>query len=543
VLSPDLEFGDLGDGRFNNCLCEYWYSFFSGSTAFNDLHSFYPCTDSLAWSDILLGFGLPYSLFRLFGADMFLAYKITCVLILALGLYAMFWLMRGVLGFGAGASFLGAVIVYCSSTVASLVIHTQLLFISWIPVTTIFIVRYLRNCAPGGATARRRIYGCLAVMSFGLEFLTAFYVAYFHFLILLVMALWWAVLSLVCRRGFWGRLWAYLRRFWYELFIYIACALVWLIPTLNLYLPVIRKFGARSSDSVLSLSPNIFELMLTRQKSGIFYNTVMAVYNRFAPSFSGIKYGESYYGLAAVSLLLLAAASVYFLVCLIAGLCRRRSLPWVPLLGIVSVLAFWSMYLTIVSNGHTSFWLHLMRFIPAAGSIRAISRLIAFLSLPAAVSVACMFEDMAKRLGGKKRLSALPRILAVIFAALVVFGAQPDYYTTWTASSQRAMLAAVPQPPAECRTMFIYSVKDSDAKLFAAQLDSWLIALDKHIDTINGYSGEVPSGWNIMDLTSPDYLDNVAAWVKLNGIDTRSLYMYNVQKHEWISCEKVIEPN
>ena len=55
-------FGDRGDGRFTNLIAEHWYNFFRGKEAFGDLGIFFPHKNTLAYSDMLIGFGLLHSL-------------------------------------------------------------------------------------------------------------------------------------------------------------------------------------------------------------------------------------------------------------------------------------------------------------------------------------------------------------------------------------------------------------------------------------------------------------------------------------------------
>ena len=93
IIGTDALFGDLGDGRLTNLVAEHWYHFFKGETAFADLGIFYPAENTLAYSDMLLGFGILHTLLRIVGCDMYIAYKYTILLVHAVGTVSAFYLL------------------------------------------------------------------------------------------------------------------------------------------------------------------------------------------------------------------------------------------------------------------------------------------------------------------------------------------------------------------------------------------------------------------------------------------------------------------
>ena len=81
ILFNNSLFGDLGDGRLTMLITEHWYRFCCGLEKINDLGIFYPVENTLAYSDMLLGYGIIHSIFRFCGLDMFISYKITLILV------------------------------------------------------------------------------------------------------------------------------------------------------------------------------------------------------------------------------------------------------------------------------------------------------------------------------------------------------------------------------------------------------------------------------------------------------------------------------
>src|SRR5215212_8375341 len=77
----DRFFGDRGDARGFLYYCEHWYRSLLGKSSLLSPGVFYPAKGTLAYSDLLLGVGVPYSLFRALGVEMFLSLEITIILI------------------------------------------------------------------------------------------------------------------------------------------------------------------------------------------------------------------------------------------------------------------------------------------------------------------------------------------------------------------------------------------------------------------------------------------------------------------------------
>lgn len=93
------------------------------------------------------------------------------------------------------------------------------------------------------------------------------------------------------------------------------------------------------------------------------------------------------------------------------------------------------------------------------------------------------------------------------------------------------MLAAVPDPPAECEIMFVYEGADSKAKAYITQNLGWAIAYDQDLLTLNGYSGQFPLHWGMYHSDQEDYLDKVTEWIEYNHLE--NVYQYDPSTQEW----------
>ena len=65
------------------------------------------------------------------------------------------------------------------------------------------------------------------------------------------------------------------------------------------------------------------------------------------------------------------------------------------------------------------------------------------------------------------------------------------------------------------------------------QLDAWAIALKFQLKTINGYSGQIPKGWDLLDITQNGTDQKVREWLELYGQTEDGVYYYDLGKNEW----------
>ena len=85
--------GDFGDGRLLTLILEHYYNFINAKESFNNLAIFYPLSNTLGYSDMLLGIAIPYIPLRLLGINMLLATKYSCILIHFIGTISMMYFL------------------------------------------------------------------------------------------------------------------------------------------------------------------------------------------------------------------------------------------------------------------------------------------------------------------------------------------------------------------------------------------------------------------------------------------------------------------
>ena len=77
IIFTDYMLGNLGDGLFCNLITEHWWQVILGNEGLAELPFYYPAENVLGYSDMMLGFGLIHSVFRLAGINVYYAFEIT----------------------------------------------------------------------------------------------------------------------------------------------------------------------------------------------------------------------------------------------------------------------------------------------------------------------------------------------------------------------------------------------------------------------------------------------------------------------------------
>jgi hypothetical protein len=98
-------------------------------------------------------------------------------------------------------------------------------------------------------------------------------------------------------------------------------------------------------------------------------------------------------------------------------------------------------------------------------------------------------------------------------------------------AQELAQLAAVPVPPAACKSFYI--VAPDRVPPFVHQTNAMLIAQVANLPTLNGYSGWFPPGWPLWDLGEPSYRRNAWLWAARHGI-TDGLCEYHIPPRRWL---------
>jgi hypothetical protein len=451
---------DPGDTRFNGYLLEHSFRWLTSHDANRSLWSppfFYPHTNVLAYSDLMISFAPLYWIWRVCGVAPDTAFQFWMISVTAVNYALAYWWLRSCLGTRPLAGALGAIIVAAGAPRITQLGHQQLLCQMYLLLAIIALHRIFT------ANKNRRWWiavfgGCVVAQFWG-----GFYNGFFLVLLMgiaAIAALFWQrarqpMLKVVCSNG------------GFIAFIVAVMGLLLLLPAVH-YLAELREMGGH--DYSREIVP-----MLAPPAAWIYPGPFSVVYQWFwrFPWFAGLPLPvEQSLGVG-----------LFTTVVAMCGLWTNRRNPAVVLLAVCGVAI---IALTIVINGHSA-WRFIYRFVPAAGAIRAPARMGLWLLLPIAAGVAMFVDWLERRPVANMRLVALVAICCI--AEQIV---SPPSFDKAMMHDRAARIAAAIPPSAKA---FYCTSSDPAADVNTIQLDAMWASLIANVPTVNGYSGHVPVGW------------------------------------------------
>ena len=522
-IRTDLLFGDSGDGRLITLILEHWYKFFCGKENFADLIAFFPYKNTVAYSDLLLGFGIPYSILRLFDLNMFLAAKWTFIAVHCLGSLIMGWLLFKKLKFNLSVCIVVLLISMYSNTLLMRTLHPQLLSCCWYPVLMLCIYNFISNIN----NKRARIFYGYALIAASLILLyTGFYATYFYLLFLGFAAIVAGIICLVRQRTILNFIWELLIKNKIEFLGYALTTLLLAIPFLLLYLPVAEMSGMRDWNAVIAslpTFPNYFNLSPNNWLYGELFNKE---YFTGDPLACELRAGYSF------------GVWLLYLLCLFFYKERQSDQKILSektftnnvflALGITLLLFF----ILLLRINEQSLWYLIYKALPGAAALRAVVRFLTFLVFPLGLFIGFVLNNYLKETNNFLNLKKFGILLIACW--LFVENINSGMITYWTLKDAQAAIKNVSAPPSDCEIMYvkIQPVIKRFTDHFNYQLTAWQISDKFNLKTINGYSGQFPPNWmGIWEINSEKYLANVESWIK--HYQLKNVYSYNLLSQRW----------
>lgn len=527
ILGKDSLVGDRGDGRLTNLLAEHWWRFFQGKEKFAELLMFYPAQGVLGYTDLLLGHGLIYSVFRLAGLNLFAAYKFTLVAMHSMGVASMFYLLRKKLDVSYIWAVFGTIAFCCSDTLARHIAHTQLLAVSMLPLLLILFIGFVQNFEN---RKKRNLYAYAFMLWFALLTYTAWYVAFFTGMFCLVFLLVSAVRMKWERLSVWEllRKWVVVLR--HDFFCYVLFLVVIYIPFIFIYLPVLQSSSGYSYHDVCDYLPEIIDLVNVTS-SNFMLGWFMKILHLEDRGYSS----EVTEGFSCILLIL------FFTMMIVQKKksSKQNKNDGIQTLGyefviesvVFAVIVCFMLVIRFGSNG-VSLWAVVYYIMPMARSVRAVARFLLWLSFPIAVFTAyCANRYLNIQ---KKKWIRMPIVWVILLFISNINSVGVD--SKWSAQEELAFLENISAPPEDANCFYIVDSKKMKDDPYIYQLDAFEIATFYSIRTINGYSGQFPVGWEgIWDICSDLYERSVYEWIRTNKLE--NVYAYDRAVDGWISSE------
>lgn len=227
IMTAFAFFGETNDSRLNNLLVEHWFHAFTGKESFSVVNIFYPMPDTVAFTDMLVGFAIPYSILRAFGMNMFLANKIVLISFHVFGSYTFYYLLKRKFKIDSFWSLVGVVIFSYSSAYYVRIGHTQLMAISLIPILIIFIYSFFEKFQ---SNKKRILYAVLSITTYALIMYTSWYTAFFTALFFVTMILTYLIVSYSNKNRVLKVVFEYIKTCWKEVVAYCIYAICIVIP-------------------------------------------------------------------------------------------------------------------------------------------------------------------------------------------------------------------------------------------------------------------------------------------------------------------------
>jgi hypothetical protein len=505
----DAIFGERGDGRMIIYLHEHLFRALQGKTQFVSPGFFFPVRETLGLVPAFL-LDLPlYATLRVFGCDPFLAFQLLLILLSVFCFVATLIIATRYLQVRTWIALCAAALVTFPNNlfVKAGVGHTNFLLLYYIPCIVglaLWGIEEFPHLVP-----RLIARVAIATALLALLFSTDVYTAWMFVLSMLIAA--GAVIILRSRSVA-----AFIRQYWWPLTVILTLSaitfIIAFVPFLLIYVPVRSIAPLRAYSEYLFFAPLPGDIA---NVSG--WNLLWG----WLVQFMRLRQGSEY--------MLAVTPGMTALFLLLAFAMRREMLgsgSWQTVFVACGV-AVWAVgwLLTLRVGTVSGFWL--VRYIvPGATGIRAGMRfqLIAniWIALGLAVSLDYWIRSASiTQLGYKRMLAGGVLLLCLIEQINIMNNSRIPR------SRELSFLAAVPQPPSECRAFFVDAPRPAD---YLDQNDAMWISLHAELPTLNGIAGWTPPGWDFIGA-----IDNLAAarrWLAYTRLSGQ-VCIYDRSAHQW----------
>lgn len=535
VIFKDMLIGDEGDARLNNLLVEHWFRAFGGKEKFSVVNIFYPMTNTLAYTDMLLALAIPYSILRLFGINMFMANKIVLIGFHMLGSYSLFYLLKKKFKISDFWSLLGVVTFSYSSAYYVRIGHTQLITISLVPLLIILMFCFFENFQN---KVKRIIYGFLTISLYVLIMYTSWYTAFFTALFMATFIVIYMCVAISNNNKVFSNIWAYIKKSYIEVIAYAVYTICITIPFFKMYIEVSRLYGKRSYGVIATMLPELIDFFNVGDDNLLIGRFIKAL---GLSSRTYLNQGEMAVGFSLITMGLAVLAFFYirkkYLKEKYVALEKEGNYTVQSTMILVSMLyaVLVSFILLVQSNG-ISFWYFVYRFVPGGSAIRAVVRYNYYLAMPVAIIIANFGQIIQNRIAKEKNKVAFGIIMPLCVTALVWISNYntQGVYSHWNMSSENQFIESVSAPPEDCEVMYIVDSKYEDRKyaFHSYQLMAWEISDKYDLKNMNGYSGQFPEQWQLDNVWETDIHLKASEWMKLNNIKQK-VYYYDIATDTW----------
>jgi len=453
------------DARLSMFLLEHGHEWVTGKTlpAFLDAPFFYPVRGVIAYSETFAGLLPFYAPWRLLGFDRETSFQILIAVGFWLNFLATAWVLAKLRFHWIAALFGGYIFAFSMAALAQIG-HSQLHYRFGIPLAWYFFYRFLEQFS------WKDLFWCLLFVAW--QSYCSLYEGYFLGVFLAVFALVTMLRRPVLRQ--------YLNQAATRSVVAQAAVLVGFLAAMAaLALPYMSMAGdaqlaaVRREETIQMLPRPVSYLMSWpgNYETGWLYERADVPLRHEHAMFVGLI--------------------PWACVCYLLFTRKKSGRQFAVVSVILAMLGI--VLLTLYVNGVSLYFVPMQA--PGIVAIRAVTRWILVLLLPFSIAVAQVVHLCQEKLQNTARPLSLALLAAAVAALVVENHVTPYRFLKAEARERlRALENRLPaNVPREAILAYLHPGVNLDRQLY--DLDAMLLAQDKHIVTVNGYSGREPNGY------------------------------------------------
>jgi hypothetical protein len=501
--------GDLGDARLCMYLLEHFYRWMVGlDSSFWNAAFFYPYNLTVAFSDSFLGEGPFYAIFRLAGLHPYAAYQSFYILGFFCNYAASAYVLSR-LGFKPWAVGIGAFLFTFDLPILAQENHTQLLYRFAVPLACFYLWSFYQNPKLGKLI--------LFLFFLTLQFYFSIYLGLFLAMLSAALAIFH---PLFAGDGAWKEklfVWPKnLIKAWVEAgFLervlsvlsaaFVAAALVFLFKP---YMDVVRIYGFdRNWSDILGFLPTPQSYLIADRS---------ALWGWLSRGFMGVSQRQEqqlFIGMAAWILV-------------IAGVLGRfpsdqGRLAWANLAA-----AFFLILLTLKVGGFSLY--DVFQAVPGFNSIRAVGRIELVLLWPVSVFIAWTIHSISIGKARSKGWMIFASLASVLLILEPVFYQHVTYNKVEAENRLERLRQQIP-PNLPMGPILFVAVTDKEKDRYQ-ELDAMLVAQQLGWPTLNGYSGNVVPGSQLLPRTCDQAPKRIIQYMRFVKNIDQSFYLSLIRR-------------
>jgi hypothetical protein len=384
--------------------------------------------------------------------------------------------------------------------------HPQLLLYLFTP----FILYYLAIILRSKYYKFKTLIFLLGVF-FGLIIISAFYIGFFMLITFFIFIIFLTIILVITKQ------FNNLKINQIKLLLLFTTGASMILPLfLSVYLPVLFEGKTRSIELVTSYSIKPHELFNLGKTNYLWGSSI----EKFLSPHVRLNDGE--YSMAPTWGIILF--SLIFLITLLTNVMRLTFKQKISLSLILTGFILW-----IAPAQFNRFFLWEFLFlIPGADAIRAIGRIHIFATGALIIGLSIAASELLLKKGNLVKF-AYTLIPVLAFLSIEQLNRLPQQNNFL---DRQIKLNSLALPPIECDSFIILAPLDSTEPSWTTQMDAVVLSQVFKLPTWNGYTGNTPEGWNLMNVTGSEYLANAKSWKEINKITNGC--GFNLEKNTWI---------